>query len=165
MRIPDYGQYELKAQRRDTGSLVTLFHNEPSPRRVVVQKLLPHWGWRHQTLPGEQSFRQTISGTRFTDRGFKVRVDRDTCEVCIDFDIRMIQDRHDEWRLQISSMPPDEVHILRPTWTFDKLSQVLACKLHSLIIVTADVRYLNLRSYEKNTYLFADCQVIKVRLE
>lgn len=41
LRIPDYGIYELKARRKDTSSLVTLFHNEPTPRRVVVQKLLP----------------------------------------------------------------------------------------------------------------------------
>lgn len=41
LRIPDYGEYELKARRSDTTSLVTLFHCEPTPRRIVVQKLLP----------------------------------------------------------------------------------------------------------------------------
>lgn len=34
LRIPDYGIYELKARRRDTSSLVTLFHNEPTPKEL-----------------------------------------------------------------------------------------------------------------------------------
>ncbi len=115
LRIPDYGKYELKARRRETSSLVTLFHCEPtSPRRVVSLKLLPFWGWKHQTIVGALSFRQTISSTRYTDRGFNVVVDRPNSEVRIDFNINMIDARHSEWLSQILSIPPDEVSLLRP---------------------------------------------------
>lgn len=97
LRIPDYGKYELKAQRRETSSLVTLFHCEPTtPRRVVSAKLLPFWGWKHQKIMGALSFRQTISSTRYTDRGFNVVVDRANQEVSIHFDLQMIDARHEE---------------------------------------------------------------------
>ncbi|GAC1353968.1 MAG: hypothetical protein NVS4B11_22260 [Ktedonobacteraceae bacterium] len=157
LRIPDYGMYELKARRGDSSSLVTLFHNEPTPRRIVVQKLLPFWGWRHQTLPGEKSFRQTISSTRFTDRGFRVRIDDESRQVCIDFDIDRIDDRHDEWRTQILSIPQDEVRILSPAWTFDKLEQVIKRKLHNVIIVVADVR----RSRGIEEFLYREAQLLQ----
>jgi len=157
LRIPDYGIYELKARRKDTSSLVTLFHNEPTPRRVVVQKLLPFWGWRHQTLPGEKSFRQTIPSTRFTDRGFRVRVDDDNRQVCIDFDVNRIDDRHDEWRTQVLSIPQDEVRILRPAWTFDKLEQVITRKLNNVILAVADVR----RSRGIEEFLYREAQLLQ----
>src|SRR6266702_2744546 len=140
LRIPDYGEYELKARRKDTSSLVTLFHCEPTPKRVVVQKLLPLWGWKHQTIAGERSFRQTISSTRFTDRGFKVEVDRQADVVSIDFDISKVELHHSEWKSQVLAIPPEEVRILRPAWTFEKLEHVIKRKLNSLIMVIADVR-------------------------
>ena len=41
--IPNAAEWELKAQRLNSGSLTTLFHMEPSPRavRFVPQVLLP----------------------------------------------------------------------------------------------------------------------------
>jgi hypothetical protein len=157
LKIPDYGEYELKAQRRDTTSLVTLFHREPTPRRVVVQKLLPLWGWKHQTIVGEQSFRQTISGTRFTDRGFKVSVDRQSREVHIDFDIDRVEQHHGEWKSQILALQPEEVRILRPTWTFEKLEDVIKHKINNLIIVIADVRRMD----SKEEFLYNEAKLLR----
>src|SRR3989338_8982164 len=62
--IPNAAEWELKCQRADTSSLTTLFHMEPSPRAVkfVPAVLLPLYGWKHQSIPKEMSFRQTING-------------------------------------------------------------------------------------------------------
>ncbi len=157
LRIPDYGEYELKARRRDTTSLVTLFHREPTPRRVVVQKLLPLWGWKHQTMVGERSFRQTIPSTRFTDRGFKVSVDRQTREVLIDFDIDRVEQHHSEWKLQILALQPEEVRILHPAWTFEKLEDVIKRKINNLIIVGADVRRID----GKEEFLYSEAKLLR----
>ncbi len=71
--IANAGAWEVKAQRRETESLTTLFHFEPWPRkaRIVPKILLPKYGWPHETEVGEMSFRGTMSGSRYTDRGFK----------------------------------------------------------------------------------------------
>jgi hypothetical protein len=58
---------------------------EPSPRaiRFVPKVLLPFYGWKHQTIPREKSFRQTINALFYSDRGFKVVVDRGVRKVLI----------------------------------------------------------------------------------
>lgn len=70
--IPNAAEWELKCQRMNTSSLITLFHMEPSPRaiRFVPRILLPLYGWKHQTISREISFRQTINGLSCSDRGF-----------------------------------------------------------------------------------------------
>lgn len=75
--IPNASEWELKAQRKNTTSLTTLFHCEPSPRAIkfVPQILLLKYGWKHQEAgikypENEMSFRQTISGKSRSDRGF-----------------------------------------------------------------------------------------------
>lgn len=87
--IANAGVWELKTQRATTSSLTTLFHFEPWPRNahIVPAVLLPKYGWPHQTEPGEMSFRVTMAGDRYTDRGFKVVVDRNSSRVRIDFDV------------------------------------------------------------------------------
>lgn len=80
--IPNAAEWELKAQRINTSSLITLFHTEPSPRAIkfVPQILLPLYGWPHKEAgkkypKSEMSFHQTIPGKSGTDRGFKVIID------------------------------------------------------------------------------------------
>jgi len=75
--IPNASEWELKAQRKNTTSLTTLFHCEPSPRAIkfVPQILLLKYGLKHQEAgikypENEMSFRQTISGKSRSDRGF-----------------------------------------------------------------------------------------------
>ena len=85
--IPNAAEWELKTQRLATTSLTTLFHMEPSPRavRFVPAILLPLYGWKHQSIPKEMSFRQTINGLSSTDRGFRIIIDRDVHKVYISF--------------------------------------------------------------------------------
>lgn len=74
--IPNAAEWELKAQRKNTRSLTTLFHIEPSPRalKFVPEIFLKKYGWRHKEAGNkypecEKSFRQTICGDLCTDKG------------------------------------------------------------------------------------------------
>ena len=102
--IADASGWELKTQRVDTASLVSLSHKEPNPReeRVVSRILLPLYGWQHDKAgtiypENEMSFRMTMNGATFTDRGFKVRVNRANSRIEIIFDSSMVNPRHKKW--------------------------------------------------------------------
>ncbi len=85
--LPDAGMYELKAQRIETGSYTTLMHYDPYPRRprsVVTHTLGPKYGWAHKTLD-EWSFRITMYGNAYTNRGFKITLDEDTDRLLVEF--------------------------------------------------------------------------------
>jgi len=144
--IPNAAEWELKCQRSDTSSLVTLFHMEPSPRalRFVPRVFLPLYGWQHQEAGirhglGEMSFRQTISGLQRSDRGFKVVVDRTQRKVLISFDANAVYPRHTDWlnsvaeRAGLGELDP------QPYWGFDDLRNKAGTKLLNCFYVQADV--------------------------
>ncbi len=92
LSIPDYGQYELKTQKIETGSLITLFHKEPMPARSVP-KLLKSVGWPHQEAgrsrpKNEMSFRMTTPSNCYTARGFKV--DLDSQKIWFNFETQQV---------------------------------------------------------------------------
>lgn len=145
--IPNAAEWELKCQRADTTSLITLFHMEPSPRalRFVPRILLPLYGWPHQEAGGkyalhEMSFRQTISGAARSDRGFKIIVDRDQRKVLVSFDASAVDSRHADWlktveeRIGLSELEP------QPYWGFDDLYHKAGTKLLNCFYVQAEVR-------------------------
>ena len=95
--LPNAAEWELKAQKKNSTSLVTLFHMEPSPRayRFVPAILLPQFGWKHKEAGAkypntEKSFRQTISANGVSNRGFTVKVDRNERKVIVDFNLNDI---------------------------------------------------------------------------
>lgn len=51
--LPNAAEWELKGQRRQTASLVTLFHMDPSPRAMglITNLLLPKYGGLLKTIP------------------------------------------------------------------------------------------------------------------
>ncbi|SHK33188.1 MvaI/BcnI family restriction endonuclease [Rhodothermus profundi] len=145
--IPNAAEWELKTQRLNTTSLVTLFHLEPSPRalRIVSNILLPKYGWRHKEAGrkypiGEMSFRQTISGDRRSDRGFKVVVDRNAKKVLISFDASAVDPRHKQWlqsvkqRAGLGELDP------QPYWGFNDLKHKAGTKLLNCFLVLAECR-------------------------
>lgn len=150
LQLPDFGTWEIKSQRRNTGSLLTLFHSEPSPReaRLVPRILLPMYGWPHQEAgikypEREMSFRQTITATNYSSRGFKVNVDWQNQCVFISFNFFEIDDSHAQWRDYIR----DGVGIgdIRPNpyWTFDEIAEKLETKLNNLIYIKAETKRIN----------------------
>ena len=134
--IPNASEWELKCQRMETTSLTTLFHMEPSPRavRFVPQVLLPKYGWRHKEAGArysdeEMSFRQTITGTGRSDRGFTVIFDRKQRKVLISFDSNAVDKKHKAWlktvknRVDLNELSP------QPYWGFDDLGHKAGTKL------------------------------------
>ena len=145
--IPNAAEWELKCQRAGSASLVTLFHMEPSPRalRFVPQVLLPLYGWPHKQAGSrypadEMSFRQTISGTGRSDRGFGVVIDRAARVVRISFDARAVDPKHADWlasveaRVGLGELDP------QPYWGFDDLEHKAGTKLHNCFFVLAEVK-------------------------
>src|SRR4030042_7203244 len=91
--LPNAREWELKGQRKHSTSLLTLKHIEPSPTgaKIVSSVLLPLYGWKHKEAgkkypETEMSFRSTTSTTAYTNRGFRVVVDRDKKKIIFVFD-------------------------------------------------------------------------------
>ena len=118
LSIPDYGNYEIKTQKAESGSLITLFHKEPQPPKSVP-KLLSSMGWKHSQAgkkhpDTEMSFRVTASSGRHTSRGFAVALNNETID--IEFDKNKIVEtcadktgnykNLGEWRVDIESRTP-----------------------------------------------------------
>ena len=81
LRLPDWGNIELKTKRKESQSLVTLLHREPQPQ-ASIPKLLLSLGWKHQSAgtkypSDELSFRSTTRANSFSDRGFAVKLSED----------------------------------------------------------------------------------------
>jgi hypothetical protein len=145
--IPDAAEWELKCQRASTTSLTTLFHIEPSPRELkfVPLVLLPKYGWAHQEAGlkyplGEMSFRQTISGLRRSDRGFKVMIDRDEKKVLISFDASVVDPRHRDWRASVEMRVGLGELNPQPYWGFEELYSKARTKLLNCFYVQAHTK-------------------------
>lgn len=161
--IPNATEWELKAQRKNTNSLTTLFHMEPSPRalRFIPLILLPIYGWRHDKAgvkypESEKSFRQTINAGLFSDRGFSVKVDRIERKVSIVFDKSKISNRHSIWHDEI--LARGSGHFQHdPYWGFDDLFHKAGTKLHNCFFVRAESKIVD----GKEFFLFNEILMLK----
>ena len=146
--LPNAGEWEIKGQRADTASLITLFHMEPSPRalRFVPRLLLPSYGWPHDKAGinyprDEMSFRQTLTADVKTSRGFTVVVNRDVGRIEISFDANSVDiNRHGDWlnsvddRIGLAELEP------QPYWGFDDLFHKAGTKLNKTVYAIAERR-------------------------
>lgn len=146
--LPNAGEWEVKGQRNDTSSLITLFHMEPSPRafHFVPRILLPFYGWPHANAgtrypAGEMSFRQTLTAGLRTSRGFSVVVNRDVERVEISFDAESVNAAtHGAWlksverRVGLAELDP------QPYWGFDDLFHKSGTKLNKTLYAIAERR-------------------------
>lgn len=159
--IPNAAEWELKTQKKNTTSLVTLFHMEPSPRayKFVPAILLPNFGWQHKQAGGkypaiEKSFRQTINTASYSSRGFKVVVDRDAEKVLVKFDLAKVnQQEHPLWYLQVE----DRTLPSMPYWGFQDLFHKAGTKLHNSFFVQASTK----RSKGKTYFHYEDIYMLK----
>ena len=152
--IPNASEWELKCQRSNTTSLTTLMHSEPSPTAVkfVPSILLPLYGWKHKLAgtkypDSEMSFRQTISGVNYSDRGFKVLVDRKERKILISFNSNFVSGIHTDWlnsvtqRVGLNELDP------QPYWGFDDVFHKAGIKLLNTFYVIADVKKVDKIEY------------------
>jgi hypothetical protein len=145
--IPNAAEWEMKCQRANTTSLVTLFHMEPSPRalRFVPRVFLPLYGWQHQEASGqygteELSFRQTISGNQRSDRGFMVVVDHSQSKVLISFDASAVEPRHKEWLDSVAERAGLDELNPQPYWGVEDLRNKAGTKLLNCFYVQAETK-------------------------
>lgn len=154
--LPNAAEWELKCQRLDSTSLVTLFHCEPSPRalKFVPSVFLPKYGWSHKGAGSkyslaELSFRQTISGQARSDRGFKVVVDRGSERVLISFDSSKVDSRHNSWLEEVEARVGLGEIYPQPYWGFEDLSNKAGTKLLNCFFVQAEVKREEKLTYYK----------------
>ncbi|MDR1563687.1 MAG: MvaI/BcnI family restriction endonuclease [Oscillospiraceae bacterium] len=160
LQLPDFGEWELKSQRGDSGALLTLFHVEPEPRkaRIVPKILLPLYGWAHQkagTLhcETERRFSLTINAKSYSNRGFKVNVDRECKCIYISFDYFKIDSELKEWREFIQSGVGTADINPNPYWSFDTITKKLKEKLNNLLYFRAERKIENgIEHFKYNTF-------------
>lgn len=148
--IPNAAEWELKAQRTNTSSLLTLCHMEPSPRavQIVSNMLLPKYGWMHKAAGTkypitERSFRATLNGKTYTDRGFKVFTNRDEKRIEIIFNSSICDNRHYDWLKSVEKLAGLGDLIVKPYWGFNDLFAKVGTKLINCFYVQADVKREN----------------------
>jgi hypothetical protein len=153
--IPNAAEWELKCQRKETSSLTTLFHMEPSPRalKFVPQIFLLKYGWPHEEAgskypESEMSFRQTIHGLSRSDRGFTVVVDRASRKVLISFDRNAVDERHSGWLNSVNKRVGHLNELTpQPYWGFDDLFHKAGTKLLNCFYIRADAKVENKNEY------------------
>ncbi|MGM9746977.1 MAG: MvaI/BcnI family restriction endonuclease [Paludibacteraceae bacterium] len=152
--IPNAAEWELKTQRDDTTSLLTLFHMEPSPRalKIVPSLLLPKYGWKHQeaglTYPSdEKSFRATLNSLTYT-RGFSVFINDAERKVCIKFNAKQVSEKDHIWLQSIKKRVGhlNDLDII-PYWGFDDLFGKARTKLLNCFFVIFETKTENSKKY------------------
>lgn len=152
--IPNAAEWELKTQRAKTSSLITLFHMEPSPRAIkfVPQILLPLYGWAHKEAGqkyscDEMSFRQTIHGASYSNRGFTVVIDRKQLKVLISFDSSKVVDNQ-KWLESVNERAGSLKELTpQPYWGFNDLKHKAGTKLLNCFYIQADVKKVKKQEY------------------
>lgn len=153
--LPNANDWELKSNRKNSTSLKTLFHSEPSPRamKFVPSILLPLYGWDHKKAgdkypSGEKSFRQTINFLRRTDRGFGIIIDNDEKKILISFSSKDVDERHTQWldlvQKKIGTLGEIDP---QPYWGFRDLSHKAGSKLRNCFYMDADAKKINGKEY------------------
>jgi hypothetical protein len=149
--LPNAAEWELKGQRRQSKSLVTLFHMDPSPQAMglVNNLLVAKYGWPLINHPNELSFRQTITTLAPSDRGFRVIVNEEERKVEITFNAKIVDNRHREWLKTVESRVGLGQLYPQPYWGFDDLEYKAGTKLKNTFFVLADSKIQNNVEYFK----------------
>ena len=148
--IPNAAEWELKCSRKNSVSLVTLLHCEPSPKAIkfVPNILLPKYGWSHKQAGvkhplTEKSFRQTISCLSYSDRGFIVELDKINQKITISFNKNYVGNHHQDWLKSVQKTIGLKQLNPQPYWGFDDIFYKVAAKLHNCFYLLADAKKEN----------------------
>lgn len=149
--LPNAAEWELKGQRRQTTSLVTLFHMDPSPKALglVNNLLIAKYGWLLKDHPNELSFRQTITTIAPSDRGFQVVINNNERKVVISFNANVVSSRHQTWLKTVEARAGLDELNPQPYWGFDDLEHKAGTKLKNTFFVLADSKKQDSAEYFK----------------
>ncbi len=155
--IPNAQEWELKGQRSQTSSLVTLKHIEPAPTaaKVVPNSLLPYYGWKHQYAESkypknEMSFRSTTSATSYTNRGFRIIIDSQQRKVRFVFDptkAKVSDPAIASWLKSVEERIGLGPIVPEPYWGFDDLKYTIGSKISNCFYVIADSKVESRREF------------------
>ena len=150
LHLPDLGDIELKTQKIETGSLITLFHKEPMPR-ASIPKLLKSLGWRHQEAgvsygEDEMSFRSTTYAHRYSDRGFTIALTKDKIEFLFNpsevnisaKDATGIYQTYGEWLADVEKRNPHYSNVLPVYWCRNNFEKACLAKLNNTLICNCE---------------------------
>ncbi|MEW6087722.1 MAG: MvaI/BcnI family restriction endonuclease [bacterium] len=155
--IPNAMEWELKGQRADSSSLMTLKHIEPSPRasKIVPQILLPNYGWRHEQAgkkypDTEMSFRSTTYATGYTNRGFSIVIDKQENKLKFVFNSAYADKNNPmilkwlngvEKKVGLGPLNPE------PYWGLDDLKYEIGAKIKNCFYIIAERKIENRHEY------------------
>ena len=175
--LPDFGSIEIKTQRYETGSLLTLFHKEPKPGGSVP-KLLLSLGWRHNEAgkkynQNEMSFRSTTYGHRFSDRGFRINIDNEKILFKFDpskvnrkaIDRTNIYNNYGEWSDDVKNRNnPNYQDVLPVYYLRSEIENQFRIKLnHTLFVLCSTRKRSGIKQYcYKEAFLLKDIQPQKI---
>jgi len=150
LKIPDWGEIELKTKKQESKALITLLHREPQPN-ASVPKLLTSLGWKHQKAgdsypSSEMSFRSTTWANSFTNRGFVILLkdnkihfefhpNKVNCEAA---DKTEIYPTYGDWLDDVERRKhPSHKDIFPIYWTTDYIQQEIINKLENTLFCIA----------------------------
>lgn len=157
LSLPDFGEVEIKTQKKESASLVTLFHFDPFPRPAAVPNLLKALGWKHQHAGGkyadnEMSFRSTTPSNRFTNRGFRIFIDDsrinfkfDPAQVATtDTDATGTYSNYGEWLEDVENRTnPNYKDFMPVYWEVEDFAKKCVEKLDHTLFVRCKTRKVN----------------------
>lgn len=172
LALADLGTYELKTHRAKSNSLISLFRKEPGSRGdALIPKLMALCGWPISRCPtkikqgicphdlkgvrdrcypeGERSLRVDMDGRRHVERGFKIKIDRNTEKIEIHFDPNSVHQSNIEWLKNIQDI--DALKNMHKTyyWKFDIIRSQASQKLKNMVYITLDTKVENDMQYKK----------------
>ncbi len=166
LQLPDLGEFELKTQKNESDSYVTLFHKEPKPR-ASVPKLLKALGWKHQEAGAkykldEMSFRSTTFAHRYTDRGLTVQLTSDKIELIFDpnkinhlgKDITGIFSTYGDWLAALERRLQHYSTVLPVYWDRQDFDSICLTKLNNTLMCYCDTKVINGKEHFRITDAF-----------
>lgn len=79
--LPDFGIMELKSQRANTKSMITLFTKKPEG--ITNKEIRKKFGYKDKEFPKIKCLRQTIDGGKKNRRGFWYKIDKKNNQMLI----------------------------------------------------------------------------------
>lgn len=146
LKLPDWGNIELKTKRHESSALVTLLHREPLPAKSVPKVLLA-LGWKHQKAGGvypadEKSFRSTTRANNYSDRGFAIFLTDSRIEFRFDpskvsassIDRTGNYPTYGDWLADVEARYPSYKDILPLYWERDYIVNEIRNKLDNTLL-------------------------------
>ncbi len=174
LQIADLGIYELKTHRKESDSLISLKRQEPGPgkRNALVPKLVENYGWDFPNCddynekgrckhlkegghgrcypPGEKSLRIDMDGKNYSERGFKIVINRECKRIIIDFNPNKVKlPDHQNWLANVTKNVGEGYLDTRHHWPFNKIESALNKKMKNMVYVIVDEKEENGRHFFK----------------